>query len=292
MGKRIWIGIGVKFGGTFFIGGADTFSAAVIGVSNDNHFIRYVQVDSLRAGLGLGGGIGTSVFLSNVDVLDGEDGSVSKLLPGSVGELISGLNLAFQIPGVKLKFNKQLIHVLGPLVSEIGTLEKFALAVAKYGAKQIDVQKVRDIASVAINTCLSTAGMRSNDDFTTVIDIPPAGAGWEVGAYLTKSETTVRRFPPQNAPGRYEVSVPSENWYWNFYIDPNGTARWQDKNNPSMYGGGVWQAVENSVIVNWYGESQGWDKFPSSYQAKNVPQAGITRTGGREYKTRIMKFAR
>jgi hypothetical protein len=77
--RRYWIGVGMKIEGFLGIAGGNTFTAIVLGVSKDNHFLKYVQVDGMTVGIGLGGSIGTSVFVSNVNVLDGEDGAIQYL---------------------------------------------------------------------------------------------------------------------------------------------------------------------------------------------------------------------
>lgn len=292
MGRRFWVGVGTKFGGTLAVVGGDTFLAPVMGISEDNRFIvRYVQVDSLRLGVGLGGAIGTSVFISNVDTLDALDGTVSKLSDAKdMTDVISGLNVAFAIPGVKLKYQKQMATILLPIISEFGNMEKFCLAVAKYASKSIDVSKLRDAISSAVSTTLTASNLPTDRDFTLVIDLPGAGVGAEVGLYTTISETTVRRFPNVGL-GRYEVSVPSKEWYWNIFVESENRARWIDRHNPGQSGRGSWQTVDNKVLINWEGELQGWDVFPSAYQGKNLYLKGKTRTGGVEYETQVRHFA-
>lgn len=163
-----WAGIGIKVDG-MIIAGADSFEGAAIRLdSSPSASITGVNVSSIRFGLGVGGSIGTSLFLAfNTPTLTWLNGQ----------ELDRDWGIAFAVPGVKVTLG----NALSQAWKVLKTLKKGS-DLLRVSPEQIE--KLRDVAAKVWAAREGGAVAASNKSTALVLDIPEAGWGAEISAYL------------------------------------------------------------------------------------------------------------
>lgn len=163
--NQTWAGIGVKVDGMIIVG-ADSFEGAAFRLDGwPNASITGVNVSSIRFGLGLGGSIGVSLFFAfNTPVLSWLNNQY----------LDRDWGVAFAVPGVKLTVG----NALSQSYKALKTLKKGRDLVTRVTPEQI--QAFRDAAS----KIYSAGGMPGGKSTALVLDIPEAGWGAEMSAYL------------------------------------------------------------------------------------------------------------
>jgi hypothetical protein len=171
--EQTWAGVGVKYGGMILIG-AESFEGAAFRLDNwPRHSLHEINITSIKGGLGLGGGIGMSlVFAFNVNTLWEVNGK-------EMGDW--GIQIA--LPAAKIGVGKLSVQVLKGLTKGADLLNDVS-------AKRL--QNLRTIASLLYSLVFDVReGVTVKEWKVVVIDVPEAGWGAELSAYMSYGEIDI-----------------------------------------------------------------------------------------------------
>lgn len=163
-----WLGVGVKSGGQLLIGGVESLTSRVWCLGDGESFD--LQMISSRWGLGLGGS------------------------GGAVAVLGFGFTVPYELDhkssddwGVSVAITEKIISK--SLVTSLSVAVTLARAAKMAGIAKLSVDTLSQIRN--LSHTLYAAYEASKQSGVVVIDLPGAGAGLEVAAYVTKGKMYV-----------------------------------------------------------------------------------------------------
>jgi hypothetical protein len=159
---QTWVGAGIKGGGFLFVVGATTFEGAAGRLDTllaNAGVVQEVNVTELQIGIGLGGGVGCSLFFAfDCPTLWGMNNTNS--------DISFTFNVA--IPGEKIGVGSATFNVL----SGLSTVDKTVIA----SLNSVCVGELSDIAQMAYSGLQTSSGYSAGKNNWIVFDVP--GAGW------------------------------------------------------------------------------------------------------------------
>lgn len=183
---QTWVGFAIKGGGILFVVGMEGAEGVAGRLDQFKGSLNEFNITSVRMGLGLGGGVGLSMFLAfNTPMLFQLDGT--KISP-ALRDFNVNISVEAKIPlGNSFKMIRPIASklaagskVLGGLKSGLGNLS------------MSDLSTLRDFAHLYWNATVEASdAANTRDPKTMMIDIPGAGAGLELSLFWTQGEISV-----------------------------------------------------------------------------------------------------
>lgn len=173
--SRTWFGAGLKGGGFLFVIGADTFDGTAFRLDSvPQASLHELNITSVRGGLGLGGGIGVSLFFGfNIGTLWEVNGSPTGR--------DWGVNIS--LPGEKIGIGSWTKPFVNDIATAAGMMSKMNLD---------RLGKARTLASLLWSGVVDArGGAASRTAATMVIDVPEAGLAAELSAFMSWGEINI-----------------------------------------------------------------------------------------------------
>lgn len=271
-GLQFFCGLGAKLTAQLVVPGVESFSGLIFGKNDKDVIIgRSVITDGFRVGVGLGASVGPSVFLGwakNLSTLETKQFSTNIKDAKSVMDAING---QIALPGTKLSGSKAIAQSVKQIAEFFGNTPGGAAAAKAFG-NSVNVaaawDKNRSLAS-SLYTAASAAFNDKGDEVFLIVDLPFVGIGAEISLSVTVCSTMTFSDPSQHSyAGVYDVFF--DKWHYNYYLYPNGDAKWLDINN-NMFGGGIWQNLADRKQIKWHGELGSWDEFVPRPKSETTP---------------------